>query len=524
MRLTIRRQILALAAAGFLLVLTAGVIGNWGLSRFSTASQNSDHADAAISQVRKADTARTAFRSEVLAALVTRNSEERQHVLDNLGDQVQLLRAGLADAARLQPDVAGEIADLQDSLDGMIATGQRVVTLASRIETDPQRLAAAAARPDFEAQYERFDKALPRLMSTIETASERASQNADDTAGTAQWLTLGTAGLAALVLGGAAVLLARRVSRRVQLCVRAARAVAAKDLADDVVVGGTDELAELGDSLGDVVGAMREAMAEIGDTSAALAESSSRLLETSRQLSSGAQTASGQAQLATEHVSRVEQTVAATADTARDLQGSLSEVQHAVTEAGEVAGEAVDLADNTNRTIERLDQSSHEITEVVNMITAIAEQTNLLALNATIEAARAGEHGKGFAVVADEVKELSRETAQATGEIDGKVSTIRADTGSAINAISRITAVIQRIDEIQRTISHAIAAQTSATSSIDGSVDLARQSSADIAQSIASVAEATASTHEGAKDTEVAATELAGLAQRMQTLAAQFRR
>jgi methyl-accepting chemotaxis protein len=73
-------------------------------------------------------------------------------------------------------------------------------------------------------------------------------------------------------------------------------------------------------------------------------------------------------------------------------------------------------------------------------------------------------------------------------------------------------------------LADAIAAQSTATRSIDGSVDLARQSSADIAHSIASVAEATASTHEGAKDTEVAATELAGLAQRMQTLAAQFRR
>src|SRR3546814_3506271 len=92
----------------------------------------------------------------------------------------------------------------------------------------------------------------------------------------------------------------------------------------------------------------------------------------------------------------------------------------------------------------RLGETSVEIGEVIKVITSIAEQTNLLALNATIEAARAGEAGKGFAVVANEVKELAKQTAEATGDIAGKVTAIQTDAKAARDAIPGNTELIRQ--------------------------------------------------------------------------------
>src|SRR6185295_7574515 len=111
------------------------------------------------------------------------------------------------------------------------------------------------------------------------------------------------------------------------------------------------------------------------------------------------------------------------------------------TDAAGIARDAVQVAKAANTTMAKLGSSSSEVGEIVKVITSIAEQTNLLALNATIEAARAGEAGKGFAVVASEVKDLAQETAKATEEISSRIQTIQTDTSAAVEAIARIAEV-----------------------------------------------------------------------------------
>src|SRR6185436_9825997 len=111
-------------------------------------------------------------------------------------------------------------------------------------------------------------------------------------------------------------------------------------------------------------------------------------------------------------------------------------------EPARVAAQAVSVAQSTNTTITKLGDSSVEIGNVIKVITTIAKQTNLLALNATIEAARAGEAGKGFAVVANEVKELAKQTAEATEDIAQRIGAIQNDAQAAVSAIGEVSTII----------------------------------------------------------------------------------
>jgi methyl-accepting chemotaxis protein len=163
--------------------------------------------------------------------------------------------------------------------------------------------------------------------------------------------------------------------------------------------------------------------------------------------------------------------------------------------------------------------SSLEIGQVIKVITSIAEQTNLLALNATIEAARAGESGKGFAVDANEVKELAKETAKATKEIGSKVSGIQTDTSEAVTAITRINDVINQISDLQAAIAGAVEEQSVTTNEISRNVVEAARGSSEIAANITGLAFSTGTAGSG----QVCATDLARMAHELQQMISQFK-
>jgi methyl-accepting chemotaxis protein len=257
---------------------------------------------------------------------------------------------------------------------------------------------------------------------------------------------------------------------------------------------------------------LRQTITVVSENSQALATASEELTAVSQQMSSNSEETAAQSDVVASAAEQVSKNVATVATSAEEINASVREIAKNASDSARVAADAVSVANETNKIIARLGESSQEIGNVIKVITSIAQQTNLLALNATIEAARAGEAGKGFAVVANEVKELAKQTAQATEEISQKIQAIQGDTKGAVGAIEQITSVIGQINDISNTIASAVEEQSATTSEIARNASEAAAGSTEISKNIQNVSIAARNTTQGATNTLSAATELAKLA------------
>ena len=261
----------------------------------------------------------------------------------------------------------------------------------------------------------------------------------------------------------------------------------------------------------------------IVDNTHALASSSEELTSVSQQMSAAAEQTTAQANLVSAAAEQVSGNTRIVAGSIDDLVASIHEIAKNAQDAATTARKAVELASATSGTMSALGRSSQEIGAVIKVITSIAEQTNLLALNATIEAARAGEAGKGFAVVASEVKELARDTAKATEEIGSRIESMQDDTQRAVEAIAKIGEVIEQIDSLQTKIAAAVEEQSVTTSEIGRNISEATTGTSEIAENIVQVAQAAQSTAEGASNTQVSSQELSRMAQALQQLVEEYK-
>ncbi|MBR0718423.1 methyl-accepting chemotaxis protein [Bradyrhizobium liaoningense] len=162
-----------------------------------------------------------------------------------------------------------------------------------------------------------------------------------------------------------------------------------------------------------------------------------------------------------------------------------------VREAGKLADQASAAAQEARANVDRLRESSAAIGNVVNLIAQIARQTTLLALNSTIEAARAGAAGKGFAVVATEVKALAVQTQSATEEITRKIETLQKDAAGSADAVHRISQAIEAIRPVFETVDGAVAEQNATTSEISDNAATASQFIVSVGDSAAEIDAAT---------------------------------
>ncbi|XRA84734.1 methyl-accepting chemotaxis protein [Pseudomonas putida] len=343
--------------------------------------------------------------------------------------------------------------------------------------------------------------------------------------------------LLALLVGVlAAVLITRQITRPLQDTLVAVEKIASGDLTQHMRVTRRDELGVLQQGIARMGTTLRELISGIRDGVTQIASAAEELSAVTEQTSAGANSQ----KVETDQVATAMHEMAATVQEARNAE----QASHAATGAddearagdrvvGEAIGQIERLAEDMHRSTEAmnlLQQESQKIGSVMDVIKSVAEQTNLLALNAAIEAARAGEAGRGFAVVADEVRGLAQRTQKSTEEIEELIASLQHGTQQVANAMQGSRALTDSSVELARKAGSSLESITSTVSSIQSMnqqiAAAAEQQSAvaeEISRSILNVRDVSEQTAAASDETAASSVELARLGGQLQTLVSQFR-
>lgn len=267
--------------------------------------------------------------------------------------------------------------------------------------------------------------------------------------------------------------------------------------------------------------AERHALAEaFEECMGALAEgfvaSSKEVHGAAQQLSQAAEGAARQAQIVANAADESTGSVRSIAAATEQISRSVNEILGRTAESSGISTQAAQEAEVMRANIQGLMQSADAIGQVIHLISAIASQTNLLALNATIEAARAGDAGRGFAIVATEVKQLAAQTAAATEEIGQKIGDIQAATSQTVASVETIAATVEKIRAISALVGSAVEEQGATTSNIAVNTQRAAQRSEDVNTGIGGLGTA-------ARTVGAASSQMIGLSDALSSRASRLR-
>ena len=515
------------------------VLGVFAVNRMSIIRQASVEMDSTQlpSVTQLAVVTENVLRLRILSfrVLVNREAAGLQEAQTRIGVLVDKVRAAQASYAALPagPEERALYQTFATTLDNYLQAQNQMMELSRQDKLDEMRtLINTRIKDGTDQMGEQLNKLIAMNAADAKTASIQAGQYYDS-AITGIIIVAVFAAVATVLL---AWLLTRSIVTPLNRAVQAAQTIADGNLTKVIEIDGKDEATQLLQALATMQSNLRKTIEQIAGSATQLGAAAEELSAVTEEASRGLQQQNNEIEQAATAVNEMTAAVEEVARNAVSTSEASNQSTHAAREGRDQVVKTVDAiqtmthdVQNTAHMIEGLAAQGRDICKVLDVIRAIAEQTNLLALNAAIEAARAGEAGRGFAVVADEVRALAHRTAQSTQEIEKMVAGIQNGTGEAVSsmqqsnqrtqttlemaraagvALEQITQSIHQINERNLVIASASEEQAQVSREVDRNLvnirDLATQSAA------------------GANQTSAATHELSRLAVDLNAMVARF--
>ncbi|BCX67407.1 MULTISPECIES: methyl-accepting chemotaxis protein [Pseudomonas] len=458
--------------------------------------------------------------------------QEAQARITVLNNNLRNAQASYA-ALPAQPEEAALYKTFTATLDNYMQAQSQMMELSSQNKLDEMRSLINSRIKDGTDQ---MGEQLNKLVALNTAYSKAALTESGEQYNTAVTGIIVVAVMAAVMTVLLALLLTRSIVTPLNRALLAAQTIADGNLSKVIEVDGQDEPARLLGALSNMQASLRKTIEQIAGSASQLGAAAEELSAVTQDASRGLQQQNNEIEQAATAVNEMTAAVEEVARNAVSTSEASNQSTQAAREGRDRVVETVDAIQtmthdvhNTSLMIEGLAAQGRDIGKVLDVIRAIAEQTNLLALNAAIEAARAGEAGRGFAVVADEVRALAHRTAQSTQEIEKMVAGIQNGTGEAVASMQQSNQRTQSTLELARAAGVALEQITQSIHLINernlviaSASEEQAQVSREVDRNLVNIRDLASQSAAGANQTSVASHELSGLAVNLNGLVARF--